>query len=82
MSDVGHRFEHICTPGYASDVDYGQLIEGHIGELRTLITAEVDAVFRRSKKSIELKCQQRINDTYFPDTWLQAFLSKLNNFKL
>jgi hypothetical protein len=55
------------TPGYAFGVDYGHLIEGHIGELTTLITAEVDAVFRRSKKSIKLKCRQRINDTYFPD---------------
>ena len=77
LSDVGYRFEKMCIPDYSHDSSFRQLVEGNIGTLKTLITAETDAVRRRSKKTLELKSRLMRNDIRCPlDCWLQAFLSK------
>jgi hypothetical protein len=58
------------------------LIQGRIGNLRTLITAETDAVSKANGEAIELKCRQTnsdIPDQYWPGYWLQAFLGKFDN---
>jgi len=36
----------MCTPGYASGIDYTYFIQEHIDTLRTLITVEIDAISR------------------------------------
>ncbi|UJR18021.1 hypothetical protein I4U23_004922 [Adineta vaga] len=43
-NDVGFRFEQMCRPNYHLDAEYKLLVEGCFGNLRTLITAEADAV--------------------------------------
>ncbi|CAF3858825.1 unnamed protein product [Rotaria sp. Silwood1] len=81
-NDVGYRFEQMCTTKNGSfDGNYHQLIEGRIGELRTLILAETDAIKQENGESIELKCQQqRLRKSQEHDWWSQAFLGKLNLF--
>lgn len=76
MDDSGHRFEEMCTPNYRLKAYHYQLIEGQLDNIKTLITAETDAVDRQNHQAIELKC--RINgDVPAHDRsqyWLQAFL--------
>ncbi|CAF1349483.1 unnamed protein product [Adineta steineri] len=77
MDDVGHRFERLCTPDYKNEASYYQLIEGNIGNLRTLISGETDAVVE-NEHAIELKCSTYNNLywKYLDQNWLQTFLSK------
>jgi hypothetical protein len=82
MNDPGHRFEQLCTPDYNLRASYHQLIQGRIGNLRTLIKAETDAISRANGEAIELKCRRTnldIPDQYWRDYWLQAFLGKFDN---
>ncbi|CAF3655111.1 unnamed protein product [Adineta steineri] len=74
-NDIGYRFEQMCTTGNYLDGNYIQLIEGHIGTLKTLMTGETDAVERRTGQSIELKCHRKPDNQDIQDWWLQAFLS-------
>ncbi|CAF1299638.1 unnamed protein product, partial [Adineta steineri] len=76
MNDVGHRFERLCMPDYNIEASYYQLIEGNIGNLRTLISGETDAVVE-NEHAIELKCSKRdtMNSNYLDQPWLQTFLS-------
>ena len=80
MNDHGYRFEEMCTPHYRLKADYYQLIEGCFGNIRTLLTAETDAVDRENGQAIELKC--RVNENLSTEDrsqyWLQAFLGKLS----
>jgi hypothetical protein len=78
-NDVGRRFERMCTPGYHLTASYNQLIEGHMGNLRTLIIAETDAVSRENGKAIELKCRSNQGIRQRRDCWLQTFFGKINN---
>ncbi|CAF0885665.1 unnamed protein product [Adineta ricciae] len=75
-SSIGHRFERLCTPTYDMNASYYQLVEGTIGNLRTLISAETDAVFDH-EDPVELKCSysNHLADDRRSDVWLQAFLS-------
>jgi hypothetical protein len=75
-NDIGYRFEQMCTTGTYLDGNYFQLIEGHIGSLRTLITGEIDTIDQQNGQSIELKCCKKNGDREQQDWWLQAFLSK------
>jgi hypothetical protein len=75
----GIVFKRMCTPNYPPGAGYKKLIEGNIGNLRTLITAEIDAVSQENGKPIELKCKREGDDRHFDDIWLQAYLSKFNN---
>ncbi|CAF4119648.1 unnamed protein product [Adineta steineri] len=77
MNSFGHRFERLCTPGYITKASYYQLIDGNIGKLRTLISAETDAVIT-NEHAIELKCStySNMNWNYLDQPWLQTFLSK------
>jgi hypothetical protein len=79
-NDIGYLFEQICTPDYPSSVEYKYLIEGTIGTLRTLITAEINAVPKESDNSIELTRRKQELNQNRSDVWLQTFLSKLGNF--
>ena len=79
MNDVGHVFDQMCTANYQPGSTYKQLIEGNIGNFRTLITADIDAVSQENGSTIELKCRRDHNEQYFDDIWLQVYLSKLNN---
>jgi hypothetical protein len=79
MNFFAHVFKQMCTPDYPPGASYKKLIEGNIGNLRTLITAETDAVSRENGNSIELKCKREGDERYFEDFWLQAYLSKFNN---
>ena len=76
-SNTGHRFERLCTRTYNKNASYYQLVEGTIGNLRTLIFAETDAVFD-NEDPVELKCsfENHLDDDRRSDVWLQAFLSK------
>lgn len=83
LQDFGYRFEQLCTPDYDLHANYYQLIEGRLGDLTTLISAETDAV-AADEQPIELKC--KLNGMLHPrdrlDFWLQAFLSKFLIFPL
>ncbi|CAF1360293.1 unnamed protein product [Adineta steineri] len=72
-NNVGQQFERMCTPGYHRIGTYNQLIEGHIGNLRTIIVAETDAISIEDGKAIELKCRsnQQIKDRH--DSWIETF---------
>jgi hypothetical protein len=77
-NDPGYRFEQMCTTndGYY-DGNYQQLIEGQIGELRTLMLGETDSIRRENRDSVELKCQRRdLAKSMEHDWWSQVFLSK------
>jgi hypothetical protein len=78
MNDYGHRFEQMCTPNYHLTANYYQLVEGCFGNLRTLITAETDAISEQNE-AIELKCRSdpNIPENDLSQYWLQAFLGKL-----
>ena len=77
LNDQGHRFEQMCISDYHHKASFHQLVEGNIGILKTLITAETDAVRRQTHQTIELKSRLNRNDISRPiDCWLQAFLSK------
>lgn len=79
MSDVGHRFEQMCTPDYNVHASYHELVEGCIGDLRMLISAETDAV-TEDNKAIELRCtlKPELDNRKGHDLWLQTFLSKFD----
>ena len=81
MNDHGYRFEEMCTPHYRLRAGYYQLIEGRFRNIRTLITAETDAIDRQNGQAIELKC--RVNENVSAQDrskyWLQAFLGKLSS---
>jgi hypothetical protein len=79
-SDIGYRFEQMCTADNYLDGNYLQLIAGQIGSLKTLITGEVDAIERQTRQSIELKCHKKGGHQHQHDWWLQAFLSESNIF--
>jgi hypothetical protein len=79
MNDYGYQFEQMCTPNYDLTANYFQLVEGRFGNLRTLITAETDAIYEQNEEAIELKCRLNPNipENDSSQYWLQAFLSKL-----
>lgn len=81
MNDFGLRFERMCTPDYHVNASYHELVEGCIGDLRMLISAETDAV-TKDNKAIELKCTLKpgLDNRKAHDLWLQTFLSKLDKF--
>ena len=75
LNDQGHLFEQMCTVQYDNQTSYHHLVEGNIGALKVLISAEIDAVDRATGEPIELK--SRINSTHIRDPydcWLQVFL--------
>lgn len=79
LNDQGHRFEQMCTVDYNGDASYHHLIEGNIGSLKTLISAETDAVDQVTGQAIELKSRLNSNIIRDPgDCWLQAFLGKVD----
>jgi len=78
LNDVGQVFKQMCTPDYPPDASYKKLIEVNIGNLRTLITTDINAVSQENGK-IKLKCKSGHNEGNFNDLWLQAYLSKFNN---
>lgn len=74
-NNVGYRFERMCRPAYRLDAQFYLMVERSIGNLRTLITAETDAVCEQTKQPLELKSRLRTNKINQPlDCWLQAFL--------
>ncbi|CAF1686932.1 unnamed protein product [Rotaria magnacalcarata] len=77
-NDKGYRFEEMCTTtsNYLNG-DYHQLTEGRIGELRTLILAETDAIKQENGEAIELKCHKNLPGKWMQhDWWSQSYLSK------
>jgi hypothetical protein len=82
MGNIGHRFEQMCTPNYHPRATYHRLVEGYIGDLRTLIAAEIDAISEGNGVAIELKCKSDDNMSIETrcDYWLQAFLGKFAYF--
>ncbi|CAF1232122.1 unnamed protein product [Adineta steineri] len=84
-NDVGILFEEMCTPNYPSGAEYKYLIEGRIGTLRTLVTAEIDAVSNgnnQNNNSIELTCRKEEKFQNKVDVWLQTFLSGTATLKV
>jgi hypothetical protein len=57
MRAMGHRFEEMCRPQYQLKATYHRLIEGRVGGLRTLITAETDAVSEGNGDAVEVECR-------------------------
>ncbi|CAF1272770.1 unnamed protein product [Adineta steineri] len=77
-NNVGFLFEEMCTPSYPPGAEYKYLIEGRIGTLRALVTAEIDAVSNentQTNNSIELTCRKEEKIHNRVDAWLQMFLS-------
>lgn len=82
-NDPGFLFEEMCTPGYPANAEYKYLIQGKIGSLKTLVTAEIDAVSNegnQNNRSIELTCRREENIRGRANVWFQTFLSKLDDF--
>ncbi|CAF2107848.1 unnamed protein product [Rotaria magnacalcarata] len=79
-NDKGYRFEEMCTTtSNYLDGDYHQLTEGRIGELRTLILAETDAIKQENGEAIELKSHKNLSGKWMQhDWWSQAYLSGTN----
>ena len=83
-NDYGYRFEQMCTSGHDLQANYFQLIEGHVGDLRTLITGETDAVDEQDGQAIELKCLLNgiLREQDCNRYWLQAFLGGVTTIKI
>lgn len=72
ISDVGYRFEEVCTTKSNSDFDFHQLLDGQIGKFKILMMAETDAVRRENNEAVELKVAKKWQHNW----WLQAYLGE------
>lgn len=76
-NDIGFRFEEMCTDKCNSNSYYNELIDGQIGNYKTLMMGETDAVDKLNGESVDLKCKKppaSKKDQH--DWWLQAYLCK------